>query len=290
MNRVNTRGLLPVVREKKGVGVALAMSTGFISSSVGNSSSKAYLATNRSSQVTLDVESDKSSDDVSLRVSAYLHAENSRDGNSHRDSSDCGDRRKAALHESSFGSERVAKNLPTGEEQEGLVPECDSFDEGDCIDSVVSKRQIPKVLHRVAVVREQQGVSHRTMGRRLGIEVKRYREMENPEYDLSLSELHAIQQALDVPMIDLLEDSHTLSRPVAERAKLLKIMKTAVALREQNTTKSVHLTATMLTEQLVDLMPELKDVSGWPQFGVRRGTDTLGRAGHNTIDSSKLDF
>lgn len=142
--------------------------------------------------------------------------------------------------------------------------------------------------HRVAEVREQQGVSQRTLARRLGIELKALQYMERPESNLSLCQLRALQAALDVPLIDLLEDSCELSRPIAERAKMVKVMKTAVALREAKSNPRVERLVTMLCEQLIDVMPELAEVSGWPQFGSRRGTSALGKALAQPIDTSNI--
>ena len=145
-----------------------------------------------------------------------------------------------------------------------------------------------KTYHRVAEVRIQQGVSERTMARRLGMDLKSYRELEDPTHDLTISQLAKLQEALDVPIADLLEDHHALSRPVQERAKLLKVMKTAVALKEAKINPRTDRIAQMLCEQLVDLMPELADVSGWPQFGARRGVSAIGKVLQNPIDTSGL--
>jgi transcriptional regulator with XRE-family HTH domain len=153
-----------------------------------------------------------------------------------------------------------------------------------------SLKKLSGKLHRVAEIREQQGVSERTIARRLGIDVKRYRQLEKPDRDLQLSELLALQAALDVPLIDLLEDRQELSRPVEERAKMIKVMKTAVALRETKSNSRVSRMAQMLCDQLVDLMPELAEVNGWPQFGARRGPATIGRALSQPIDTSNLDM
>ena len=49
-----------------------------------------------------------------------------------------------------------------------------------------------------------------------------------------------------------------------------------------------HTMVTMLCEQLVDVMPELKEVSGWPQFGSRRGVSALGKALAQPINTSDL--
>jgi hypothetical protein len=122
------------------------------------------------------------------------------------------------------------------------------------------------------------------------MDVKRYRELEDPQSDLSLTQLIAIQTALEVPICDLLEDRQGLSRPVEERAKMLKIMKTAVALKEAKINARADRMAQMLCEQLVDLMPELAEVSGWPQFGARRGASAVGKALQQPIDTSNILF
>ncbi len=143
-------------------------------------------------------------------------------------------------------------------------------------------------FHRIAEVREQQGVSIRSMARRMGIDAKTYRSLEDPIRDLTLSELSAIQQALDVPIGDLLVECEGFSQPVEQRAKMVKAMKTAVAIRETNSSPRVERMAEMLCEQLCDMMPELKDVSGWPQFSARRGANALGKALAQQIDMSAI--
>lgn len=146
----------------------------------------------------------------------------------------------------------------------------------------------PQALHRVRVVREQQGVSLRSMAKRLNIDIPTYREMEDPLNDLSMSELRRLQETLDVPLCDLLDDRETLSRQVEERAKLIRIMKTATALKDSAAQAGVKRMCEMLCEQLIDLMPELAEVSAWPQYGGRRGKSAVGRALTQQIDMSDL--
>jgi hypothetical protein len=105
--------------------------------------------------------------------------------------------------------------------------------------------------------------------------------------DLTLSELRSWQKALEVPLVDLLEDeSQSLSRPVNERAKMVRIMKTVVSLSEacSSNLRTARLT-TMLREQLLELMPELAEIGGWPQCGSRRGADVMGRIFHQPISA-----
>lgn len=158
----------------------------------------------------------------------------------------------------------------------------------DPAEPVESEPQEPVHFHRIREVRLEQGVSPRSMARRLNMDVRSYKRLEEPTEDLPLSTLHQIQQALDIPLCDLLVQNEGLSRPVEERAKMVKTMKTAVAIREAKGNSRVQRLADMLCEQLVDLMPELKDVGGWPQFGARRGKSALGRALCEPIDMSQL--
>lgn len=167
------------------------------------------------------------------------------------------------------------------------VPDAPHFNPSAKTDNGASKSP-PAALHRVRAVREQQGLSLRSAAKRVGVDVRVYRLMEEPSNDLSLSELRTIQQAFDVPLIDLLEDTHSLSRPVEERAKLVKIMKTAAAMREIKSNSRVERLCQMLSEQLIELMPELAEVGGWPQFGARRGQSALGKALSQPIDTSEL--
>ncbi|MEM8735198.1 MAG: helix-turn-helix domain-containing protein [Planctomycetota bacterium] len=158
----------------------------------------------------------------------------------------------------------------------------------DSTDSVSAPEPATTPYHRIKQVREQQGVSVRSMARRLGIDIRSYKRMECPTSDLSLSELHRVQSALDVPLTDLLIERDGLSSPVEDRAKLVKSMKTAVAIREAKGGPRIRRLAEMLCNQLVDIMPELQDVSGWPQFGARRGKSALGKALSQPIDMSQI--
>ena len=62
-------------------------------------------------------------------------------------------------------------------------------------------------LHRLAAVRRQQGVSRRTMARRLNVDANTIRTQEDEASDINLSTLRAWQAALEVPLSELLVDS-----------------------------------------------------------------------------------
>ena len=82
-------------------------------------------------------------------------------------------------------------------------------------------------LHRIADVRRRQGVSVRSAARRMHTSIDQVRRQEDPSCDMLVSELLRWQQALEVPVSDLLVESEApLSEPVLTRARLLRIMKT----------------------------------------------------------------
>lgn len=146
---------------------------------------------------------------------------------------------------------------------------------------------VGKARHRIREVRRQQGVSPRSIARKLGISMQQCREQEDPAADLRISQLIAWQQALDVPLADLLVDSEgSLSAPVSLRAHLLRAMKTAKALLEAAQEDGTHRMATMLIDQLCEVMPELREVSPWHSVGQRRTQDEMGRIAESPIPDS----
>jgi hypothetical protein len=60
-------------------------------------------------------------------------------------------------------------------------------------------------------------------------------------------------------------------------------MKTAAAIRERAPSVGIQRMAQMLVEQLVEIMPELRDVAPWHQFGQRRSLEEYGRVMERTI-------
>ena len=142
-------------------------------------------------------------------------------------------------------------------------------------------------LHRIADARRRQGISVRSAARRMHTSIDQVRRQEEPASDMLLSELLRWQRALDVPLADLLIESDApLSEPVLTRARLLRIMKTVRAIKETATSSSIQRFATMLEQQLVELMPELKDVAAWHSIGQRRSPDELGRAAERVLPDS----
>ena len=139
-------------------------------------------------------------------------------------------------------------------------------------------------LHRVASVRRQQGLSLRSAARQLGSDMRTVRSQEDESADLRLSEIYDWQRVLGVPLADLLEDpGTTLSRPVLERARMVRIMKTVRALVDRAESVAAKRLVETLVMQLVEVMPELEEVGAWHTVGQRRSLDEFGRAAERVM-------
>jgi transcriptional regulator with XRE-family HTH domain len=147
----------------------------------------------------------------------------------------------------------------------------------------------PCKLQQLGAARRRQGLSVRCVAQRLGRSVGEIRAQEDEHADLMISELLRWQVALDVPIEELLcEPQDALSPRVMTRARLLRIMKTAIAIRRQSRSEAERRLARLLVEQLLELMPELKEVSGWPAVGHRRSADEFGRIAENPVSEDWL--
>lgn len=147
----------------------------------------------------------------------------------------------------------------------------------------------PQTLHRIAEVRQQQGITLRTVARHTGVEVRQLRREEEESSDLRLTDLYRWQDALDVPVGDLLVESNApLSTPVMERARMVKVMKTVAAIMETSQSLSTQRLAQTLANQLVEIMPELEGVSPWPAIGQRRSLDDYGVAAERRLSGRIL--
>jgi len=139
-------------------------------------------------------------------------------------------------------------------------------------------------LHRIAEVRQRQGVTLRNVARRLGMSLPVVRRQEQSDCDLRLSDLHRWQQVLDVPVAELLvEGEGQLSGPVLERSRMVKLMKTAAALRDRTVGPEATRLVQMLVDQILEIMPELSDVSPWPSPQPRRAGDEGGRSPRSVV-------
>jgi transcriptional regulator with XRE-family HTH domain len=146
-----------------------------------------------------------------------------------------------------------------------------------------------RTLQKLSAARRRQGLSVRCVAQRLGRTVGEVRAQEEEHADILISELYRWQAALEVPLEELLDDPEdALSPRVLSRARLLKIMKTAMAIRRQARSESQRRLARLLIEQLLEIMPELKEVSGWPAVGHRRRANEVGRIGENPVSDDWL--
>jgi transcriptional regulator with XRE-family HTH domain len=144
---------------------------------------------------------------------------------------------------------------------------------------VPGRQPVRRALHRIADVRRQQGVSLRNAARRLGVSIGEVRRQERNASDLTLSQLLRWQQVLEVPVAELLVEAEgQLAGPVLERSRMVRLMKTAAAIRERTRGTATARLVTMLIEQVVELMPEVEGVTPWPESGQPRRRDDFGRA------------
>lgn len=169
-----------------------------------------------------------------------------------------------------------ASPLPLLSSSKGQAADSDSLPGKSLTGKSLTEHRKP--LHRIAEVREEQGMSLRSVARALGADIRQLRLQEQPTCDLRLSELYKWQEALGAPVADLLvEPDSCLSRPVSERAKMVRIMKTAAAILQKAPNPAIQRMAQMLVEQLVDVMPELEQVGPWHEFGQRRSLQDYGQ-------------
>lgn len=137
----------------------------------------------------------------------------------------------------------------------------------------------PRRFHRIKEVRRQQGCSTRRAAQLLKCDAATVRHEEEETTDLPLSRLLEWQKVLDVPMADLLVDSdEILSAPIMERARMIRLMKSALAIEERasGNPQLKRLTMTLI-EQLKEIMPELDGVTPWNSVGQRRPQQFHGR-------------
>src|SRR5690606_29425863 len=116
------------------------------------------------------------------------------------------------------------------------------------------------------------------------VSVRQLRTEEEATTDLRLSDLYRWQQVLGVPTEDLLcEPDGSLSRPIMERARMVRIMKTAATILENASTPRMERLAQTLVEQLVEIMPEVEEINPWHAVGQRRSLDELGRTAERPL-------
>jgi transcriptional regulator with XRE-family HTH domain len=163
------------------------------------------------------------------------------------------------------------------------IEDCDATGVG-AVQDVAVPATGGQPLQRLASVRRQQGLSRQTVARRLNIEIEQVRQQESESSDLPLSTVYAWQQVLEVPVAELLvEAGDALSSPVLERSQLVRLMKTALTISEQTKQGSVRRMVQTMVGQLIEIMPELANVSTWHICGKRRRLSELGVAAQRRL-------
>jgi transcriptional regulator with XRE-family HTH domain len=133
-------------------------------------------------------------------------------------------------------------------------------------------------LHRLKTVCRLEGVSKHTLARQLNCSVATVSRQIEPDSDILLSDLYKWSRALEVPAAELVgeSDDEIPAAGVRRRAQLLRVMKTAVSIREACCEPEVWSSVENIIEQLIGIMPQLEDVSAWRQIGQRRRLDEYG--------------
>lgn len=157
-----------------------------------------------------------------------------------------------------------------------------------CAEGILAEESLPAAtgpvpedspLHRLHEARRQEGLSCRAIARRLCLTVAEVRRQELATTDIPLSMLHRWREALDVPLIELLQEPELdLSPAIMWRAQMVRVMKTAKYILRQAKRAPVKRMAQALVDQLIEVMPELRDVDPWHRLGRRRRLDEFGRA------------
>lgn len=142
-------------------------------------------------------------------------------------------------------------------------------------------------LHRLAAVREEQSVSLTRVAKRLSIDIAEARRQSQETTDLLLSQLYRWREILEVPVGELvIEPEEIPNNPVRNRGQLIKIMKTARTIRENVQEENLVILTQLLIDQLVEMMPELANISAWPSVGQAREQRDLGQAVYRRFDSA----
>ena len=138
-------------------------------------------------------------------------------------------------------------------------------------------------LHRLGEARQREQISRCNVARHLGIAVQDVRRQKRSTTDLPLSVLYKWAEVLELPVAELVEEpSDSLSSRLVHRARLVRVMKTAMSLLEQSGDPQTRQFAQTMVNQLIEVMPELR---GYAEHAVgkRRSLDELGIAAERSL-------
>ncbi len=115
--------------------------------------------------------------------------------------------------------------------------------------------------------------------RKLKLTAVEVAEQERETTDLRLSQLYRWQEAIEVPLPELLlEDAEEASLGIQLRARMVRIMRTVRSISQRSRQSGIRRLAQNLAELLEEMMPELDDVKPWPAKGRLRRRDDFGEA------------
>jgi transcriptional regulator with XRE-family HTH domain len=145
-------------------------------------------------------------------------------------------------------------------------------------------------LHRLGEARRQERISRRNVACHLGITVQDVRRQECRTRDLPLSVLHKWARVLGLPVAELVEEpGDSLSTPLVNLARLVRVMKTAMAILERPGDPQTKRLAQTMVDQLMEIMPELRGVNAWHAVGNRRRPDELGIAAERSLSDEVFE-
>jgi len=134
-------------------------------------------------------------------------------------------------------------------------------------------------LHRLGEARLQEDISRDNVARHLGITVQDVRRQECATTDLPLSVLRKWAKVLGLPVFELVEEPDgSRSTPLIDRARLVRVMKTAMTILERAGNPQTKRFAQTMVDQLIEIMPELRGVGARHVASKRRRLDELGVA------------
>ena len=146
-------------------------------------------------------------------------------------------------------------------------------------------------LHRLAAKRSEQDVSLSTVAKKLGVEIAEARRQEQATTDIFLSQLYGWRDVLETPVADLLFELDDIpTNPIKCRSQLVKMMKSVRAIMETTMEDGTRVLAGMLSDQFIDLMPELEHINAWPAIGQSRERRDLGQAALRHFDTAIARF
>lgn len=141
-----------------------------------------------------------------------------------------------------------------------------------------------KKYHRIRELRQDMRMSLAYCAKKLGITTLEAREQEDPHKDLNISQLLAWRDILDVPLSEIIEYQGEVEDPIKNRALLLRAMKTVKQIQKTAREERVQNMSITLIDQLTELMPELINVSPWPDIGQAHENRDYGQAAYRRFD------